>query len=50
MVRGDTNQGEGKWQLAKNDISYYYSSAKFYEDGIDEFGFLNNLFKVFDVD
>jgi hypothetical protein len=24
------------------------SSAKFYETGIDEFGFLNNLFTVFD--
>ncbi|UAY50624.1 transposase [Ferruginibacter albus] len=44
------NPVSGKWQLAKNDISYYYSSAKFYEDGIDEFGFLNNLFKVFDGD
>jgi hypothetical protein len=34
--------------VAKDDISDYYSSAKFYETGIDEFGFLNNLFTVFD--
>ena len=40
----------GKWRLAKDDISYYYSSAKFYETGIDDFGFLNNLFTVFDGD
>jgi hypothetical protein len=40
----------GKWQLAKDDILYYYSSAKFYETNIDEFGFLNNLYKVFDGD
>jgi len=40
----------GKWQLAKDDISYNYSSAKFYEYGIDEFGFLNNLYKEFDGD
>ena len=32
------------------DISYHYSSAKLYEFGIDEFGFLNNLYKVFDGD
>jgi putative transposase len=42
------NPVSGKWQLAKDDISYYYSSARFYEFGIDEFGFLNNLFSVFD--
>jgi hypothetical protein len=38
-----------KWQLAKDDISYTYSSsAKFYETGIDDFGFLNDLYTVFD--
>ena len=42
------NPVSGKWQLSKDDISYYYSSAKFYETGIDEFGFLHNLFEVFD--
>jgi hypothetical protein len=32
----------------KSDINYYSSSATFYETGIDEFGFLNNLYTVFD--
>ncbi|MEJ7627152.1 MAG: transposase [Ferruginibacter sp.] len=45
-----TNPVLGKWLLAKDDISYYYSSAKFYEDGVDDFGFLNNIFRVFDGD
>lgn len=38
------NPLSGKWQLAKDDLSYHYSSARFYETGIDEFGFLNNIF------
>ncbi len=38
----------GLWQLAKDDISYYYSSARFYESGVDDFGFLNDLYAVFD--
>ena len=42
------NPVNSKWQLAKDDISYYYSSAGFYETGVDVFGFLNNLYKVFD--
>ena len=42
------NPVSGKWQLAKDDISYHYSSAKFYETGVDEFGFLKNLYSVFD--
>ncbi len=42
------NPVSGKWMLAKDDISYTYSSARFYDDGIDQFGFLNNLFTVFD--
>lgn len=42
------NPVSGKWHLSKDDISYYYSSARFYETGIDEFGFLNNLYEVFD--
>ena len=37
------NPVSGKWNLAKNYLEYYYSSARFYETGIDEFGFLNNL-------
>ena len=39
------NPVSGKWNLAKNYLDYYYSSAKFYETGVDEFGFLNNLFQ-----
>lgn len=39
-----------KWQLSKDDLSYHFSSARFYESGIDEFGFLRNIFKVFDDD
>src|SRR5438874_10044343 len=29
----------GKWMLAKEPEGYYYSSAKFYETGTDDFGF-----------
>ena len=42
------NPVSGKWLLAKDDISYYYSSARFYETGEDDFGFLNNLYTLFD--
>jgi len=42
------NPVTGKWTLAKDDLDYYYSSARFYETGIDEFGFLSNNFEVFD--
>jgi REP element-mobilizing transposase RayT len=42
------NPINGKWNLAKDDLDYHYSSARFYETGIDEFGFLNNLYTVFD--
>ena len=28
------------WNLAKDDLDYYYSSARFYKTGIDEFRFL----------
>ena len=42
------NPVKGKWKLAKDDLDYYFSSARFYETGIDEFGFLNNLYEVFD--
>jgi hypothetical protein len=38
------NPVSGKWNLAKDYLDYYYSSAGFYETGVDEFGFLNNLF------
>ena len=39
-----------KWKLAKDDLDYYFSSARFYETGIDEFGFLKNIFNLFDGD
>ena len=42
------NPVSGKWRLAKDDISYYWSSALFYETGIDNFGFLSDIYKVFD--
>ena len=45
-----TNPVKGLWQLVMDDISYYYSSARFYETGVDDFGFLNNLYYVFDGD
>ena len=44
------NPVSGKWQLSKDDVSYYYSSARFYEYGMDEFGFLKNLLHLFDED
>lgn len=37
----------GKWMLSKNEISYRYSSALFYETGRDEFGMLNDIFNEF---
>ena len=42
------NPVNGKWMLAKDDLDYYYSSARFYETGKDEFGCLKNIFEVFD--
>ena len=37
-----------KWKLSEDDLDYFFSSAEFYENGIDNFGFLNNLFEEFD--
>jgi REP element-mobilizing transposase RayT len=34
------------WSLASTREAYYYSSAKFYECGIDEFGFLEHIMGV----
>jgi putative transposase len=31
-----------KWNLAKRPEDYYWSSAKFYETGIDDFGFITH--------
>ena len=47
---GHFNSVTGKWKLAKDAIDYYFSSTKFYEIGYDDFGFLNNIFKIFDGD
>jgi putative transposase len=44
------NPVSGKWLLAKDDLDYHFSSARFYENGIDEFGFLKNIFTLFDGD
>jgi putative transposase len=38
------NPVSGKWNLAKGYLDYHYSSARFYETGVDDFGFLSNLF------
>jgi REP element-mobilizing transposase RayT len=43
-----SNPVNGKWKLSNDDISYPFSSANFYETGIDQFGFLSNLYTVFD--
>jgi REP element-mobilizing transposase RayT len=41
------NPVSGKWRLSKDDISYYYSSARFYETGVVNFGFLKDLTTAF---
>ncbi len=38
------NPTQQKWQLAGSEMDYKYSSVRFYENGIDEFGFLTNYF------
>ena len=38
------NPVNGKWQLAKDYFSYHPSTTRFYETGVDEFGFLKNIF------
>ncbi|UAY53254.1 transposase [Ferruginibacter albus] len=43
-----SNPVSGKWQLAKDYLDYHFSSARFYEYAQDDFGFLHNLFTVFD--
>lgn len=42
------NPVSGKWMLAKDDLHYHYSSARFYDSGKDDFGFLINLHTLFD--
>lgn len=36
------NPCQQKWNLSPNPVSYQYSPAKFYETGIDDFGFLTS--------
>lgn len=38
------NPIQQKWQLVESSMEYIYSSIRFYEDGVDEFGFLTNYF------
>jgi len=40
------NPVQGKWMLAESPIDYKYSSAKFYETGIDDFNLLNHIGEV----
>jgi len=42
------NPVSGIWNLSKDDLGYYYSSARFYETGENDFGFLNDLYSEFD--
>lgn len=42
------NPLQERWKLAKHDVNYYFSSARFYENGIDDFGFLKSIFTFFD--
>ena len=41
------NPKAGRWDLSIDNLSYQYSSAKFYELGIDEFGFLQDIYDEF---
>ncbi len=36
------NPMQAKWQLCTQPEDYFYSSAKFYETGIDDFGMLTH--------
>lgn len=41
------NPLQEKWNLAKSPDEYYWSSAKFYESGIDDFGILTHYMEIF---
>ena len=43
---GHNNPNSEHWKLCKEPADYYYSSAKFYETGIDHFGFLKHIGEV----
>jgi putative transposase len=36
-----------RWQLSNSSEDYHYSSARFYETGVDNFGFLKHVMGVF---
>lgn len=40
------NPAVEKWLIVNEPTAYKYSSARFYETGIDEFGFLKNINEV----
>ena len=42
------NPVSGKWKLSNDDVDYHFSSARFYHTGKDDFGFLHDLYEVFD--
>ena len=37
------NPTDEKWKLCIDPVDYYYSSAKFYDSGVDDFGFLKHI-------
>jgi hypothetical protein len=41
------NPVSNSWKLSKNNLVYYYSLARFYETGVNNSGFLNNLYEMY---
>lgn len=39
------NPLQAHWNLVENPAEYFYSSIRFYEEGIDDFGFLHPYFE-----
>ncbi len=37
------NPCRGKWMLSGSPVEYRFSSAKFYDSGVDDFGFLSHI-------
>ena len=44
------NPVSSHWKLLMDELEYYYSSARFYENGVNDFGFLFDLYREFDGD
>lgn len=42
-----TNPLQERWNLVQCPEDYYWSSAKFYKTGVDDFGFLTSISKIF---